>query len=224
MSKFFIRMAVLIAAAGLVLAACTNPAGDDGDSGNGGGGNGSSSSSITGVYTGTINSASATLTVNSGSWVLAVPLAGVYETGTYTLSGNTATLKSGNATIGTATLNGTNLPVTLNAASGYQGTYSFTKSSDSDGNGDGGGSITGEYTGTIEGAPATLTVNSGSWTLVVPVASINETGTYTLSGNTATLKSGNTTIGTATLNGTDLTVTLNAASGNEGTYTFTKKS
>jgi hypothetical protein len=51
---------------------------------------------------------------------------------------------------------------------------------------------------------------------------VNETGTYSLKGNTATLYAGTTTIGTAVLSGNTLTVKLNDASGSAGTYTFTR--
>jgi hypothetical protein len=61
------------------------------------------------------------------------------------------------------------------------------------------------------------------WTLSIPAAGVSEAGTYTGEGSTATLKSGTTTIGTASLSGATLTVKLNKDSGAEGTYTFTKQ-
>jgi hypothetical protein len=177
---------------------------------------------VTGTYTGTIQGYSATLTVSSAAWNLAVPGAGIYESGTYTLSGSTATLKVGTTTVGTSSLSGSTLTVTLNSSSSYPGTYTLTKGSSS-GTGDG-SNVTGTYTGMVQGYSATLTVLSGAWTLVVPTAGIYESGTYILSGSTATLKVGTTTVGTSSLSGSTLTVALNSNSSYPGTYTLTKGS
>jgi hypothetical protein len=135
--------------------------------------------------------------------------------GTYTLSGSTATLYSGSDKFGTAVLNGTTLTVTL-ANPSYGGPYTFTKSGSNSGNNGDNGSSSDSIAGTYTGAPGTLIVTATTWTLS------GMSGTYTQSGSTATLRSGGTTIGTAVLSGNNLTVTLNAASGAAGTYYFTK--
>jgi hypothetical protein len=184
---------------------------------------------ITGTYTGRIDGDSVTLTVTAGGWTLTVPDKNVTVTGTYTMDGNTATLRSepGPITInGTAVLKGDTLTVTLYDDSGSE-TFTFTK-----GGGDPGGKdddddddITGTYTGWIDD-PAVLTVTAGGWTLAVTGKS-DQTGTYTMDGKTATLRSGTgATIGTAVLVKSDaLKVTLTAASGYPArNYTFTKSS
>jgi hypothetical protein len=88
-----------------------------------------------------------------------------------------------------------------------------------------GGSITGTYSGSSSGANYTVTIASTTWTLsVTGIRNFSDSGTYTLNGNTATLRSnqGNTNVGTATMNGNSLTVVLNNNSYYPGTYYATK--
>jgi hypothetical protein len=153
MSKFFIRMAAVIVAAGLVLAACDNPTGGGGDGGNGGNGG-----NMTGTYTGTIMGAGATLTISSAAWTISIPSLNVNMSGTYTQSGSTATMRDNtNTTIGTGVLIGNTLTITLNTNSGAAGTYTFTKSggnSDNSGNGGNGGASGGKPTDLASSATA----------------------------------------------------------------------
>jgi hypothetical protein len=83
-------------------------------------------------------------------------------------------------------------------------------------------SIIGTYTGMSDGYPATLTVDSGTWTLYIPDLDRKMTGTYKLSGATATLFLDNGEFGTAVLSGNTLTGKINTSSGDPETYTFTK--
>jgi hypothetical protein len=236
MSKFFIRMTAVIVTAGLVLAACANPSGGGGSGNNSGGGGG-----INGTYTGKINTADATLTITATKWTLSAPGANVNESGTYSVKEGTATLLASDGTkMGTATLSGDTLTVTPDDKD-RGGPYTFKKSGNNDNdndnnnsgnsgnndnnsgnNGNSGSSIVGTYTGTISGTSALLTVTASGWTLAVPNANVNKSGTYSVDdGGTATLKSGETVFGTAALDGTKLTVTP-AGKQDGGPYTFTK--
>jgi hypothetical protein len=51
---------------------------------------------VTGTYTGQFDIYTATLVVTATEWVLSVPSAMMYESGTYTLNGSTATLRVSN--------------------------------------------------------------------------------------------------------------------------------
>ena len=71
-------------------------------------------------------------------------------------------------------------------------------------------------------ASATINVTDSGWTFVCSDAQLNESGTYTRSGNTATLVQNGTTFGTATISGSTLAVTLSGGGYAGGTGTFTK--
>jgi hypothetical protein len=88
--------------------------------------------------------------------------------------------------------------------------------------GSGPAGIIGTWTGIFQGLSVTYVVTSSGWTSIIPDMGIEESGTYTLSGNTATLIYDGVTIGTATVSGNILTLELNANSGNAGTYTLTR--
>jgi hypothetical protein len=101
-----------------VLAGC--PTEDDGDS-----------NPFVGTWTGTATiggeSASATITVTDSAWTFACKDAGMNETGTYTRSGDSATLQQGAATFGTAALSGTTLAVAITSGDWVGGSGVFTK-------------------------------------------------------------------------------------------------
>jgi hypothetical protein len=97
----------------LVIASCENLANDD--------------DIAAGTWTGTVSGYSATIVAGSGVWTFSVPLASIYEVGTYILSGSTATLTSGGDIVGTATVSGNTMILILNSNSDYEGTYSLTK-------------------------------------------------------------------------------------------------
>jgi hypothetical protein len=198
---------------------------------------GGDSTNVTGTWAGSFRfegtNYNGTLTVSSSGWTLSVPSVPYSASGTYTLSGSTATLRAEGTNIGTATVSGNNLTVVLNNNSYFPGTYNLTKSTG--GNNTGGTntggdsvSVTGTWTGTFrfEGAnySGTLTVSSSGWTLSVPSASYSASGTYTLSGSTATLRADGYNVGTATVSGSSLTVVLNNESDFPGTYSLTKSS
>ncbi|MDR2617425.1 MAG: fibronectin type III domain-containing protein [Treponema sp.] len=87
------------------------------------------------------------------------------------------------------------------------------------------GDITGVWTGTVQGHDdTTIVINSSEWYLNVPGTSIYKHGTYTLSGNTATLMVGDDPIGTATINGNTMTLILGNYFRFPGTYYLTKDS
>jgi len=71
-------------------------------------------------------------------------------------------------------------------------------------------------------APATVTVTDSGWTFKCPNAGMNETGTMTVNGNSATLHQGGTTFGTATVSGNTLSVKITSGPYQNGTGTFTK--
>ncbi|MDR1986326.1 MAG: hypothetical protein LBP88_05060 [Treponema sp.] len=93
-------------------------------------------------------------------------------------------------------------------------------------NDEGGNPFVGTWTGTAtfdgDSASATITVTSTRWTFVCREADLEETGTYTRSGNRATFKQSNgSTFGTASISGGTLTVTLTSSDiyeGGQGTF------
>jgi hypothetical protein len=206
-------LVVVVTALGLLTAGCAN---------NGGG----STNPFVGTWTGTATvggqTAAATLTATDGAWTFTAPSVGINQTGTYTYEGSSALLYMSGAPVGAAVITGNALQIT--ATEGVTATLTKTvpaTPADPSAN-----PFVGTWTGpvTIEGSsqsfPSTLTVTAGVWTFTVPTASpaINETGTYTYVGSTATLKQGTDTVGTATISGT--TMTVNATNG--VTMTLTK--
>jgi hypothetical protein len=104
--------------------------------------------------------------------------------------------------------------------------FGLTLTSCSDDDDDGDNPFAGSWTGTAimdgQSASATITVTNSGWNFKVPSISMNESGTYTRDNNSATLKSGSSTIGTANVSGSTLTVTLTAGDYRGGTGTFHK--
>jgi hypothetical protein len=95
------------------------------------------------------------------------------------------------------------------------------------GDGDGTNPFIGSWSGTAtfygQTAPATIAVTDSTWSFNVPAAPMYETGTYTYSGNTATLRdASNLAVGTATVSGSTLTVSLTASEYAGGYGTFHK--
>ena len=96
---------------------------------------------------------------------------------------------------------------------------------------DGGGASSNPFIGNWVGtasiygysAPATATVTSSGWTFKCPEAFMNETGTITVNGNSATLHQNNVTFGTATVSGKTLSVMITSGPYQSGTGTFTKQ-
>jgi hypothetical protein len=84
----------------------------------------------------------------------------------------------------------------------------------------------GTWTGTAmlggDSASATITVTDSGWTFVCADAGMNETGTYTRSGDSATLSQGTTTFGTAAISGNTLAVTVTSGDYRGGSGVFTK--
>jgi hypothetical protein len=116
-----IALAVII---GLSMTACDDDSKDNSTTDEGGNpfiGNWSGTAYFTG------DSASATANVTNSDWTFSCPDAYMYETGTYTQSGNTATLKQGNVTFGTASINGSTLTVTITSGEYQGGSGIFTK-------------------------------------------------------------------------------------------------
>jgi hypothetical protein len=118
---------VLVAVIGFTMAAC-----DDGSNNNGGNPNPDPGGNpFVGNWSGTAylfeDSAPATANVTNSDWTFSCPDAYMYETGTYTRSGNTATLKQGNITFGTASINGSTLTVTITSGEYQGGSGIFTK-------------------------------------------------------------------------------------------------
>jgi hypothetical protein len=92
---------------------------------------------------------------------------------------------------------------------------------------DGGGNpFEGKWSGTAifggESAAATVTAGGDTWTFAVPSIGMNESGTYTYSGNSATLIQSGTSFGTAAVSGSTLTVVITSGDYAGGTGTFTK--
>jgi hypothetical protein len=101
---------------------------------------------------------------------------------------------------------------------------------DMDGSGNGGTTITYDPVGiwdlTIPGQSATVTVTGTNWTFDGPGTDYDDTGTFTRSGNVATLYSNSwgTNIGTVTLtSNTTMTLTLFSPSEIQGTFNGTKR-
>jgi hypothetical protein len=86
----------------------------------------------------------------------------------------------------------------------------------------------GNWSGTAnfsgQSAPATINVTATGWTFSSPAAGMNESGTYTISGNSATLTQSGVTFGTATLSGSTVTVFITSGYYMGGTGTFTQGS
>ncbi|MDR1324491.1 MAG: hypothetical protein LBK00_00460 [Treponema sp.] len=235
---FLTGMFSIILTFGIVVMGCDTGSGDSGNgnsSGNGNGNNsgngngtgngGGNSNSFEGTWIGTAtfegNSSPATITITGSTWNFVCEEAGMDESGSYTPSGNSATLTSGDTVIGSATISGNNLSVTLSGGDYEGGTGTFTKGSDGNSN-----PFEGTWIGkaTFEGnsSPATITITGSTWKFVCEEAGMDESGSYTPSGNSATLKSGDTVIGSATISGSTLSVTLSSGDYAGGTGTFTK--
>jgi uncharacterized lipoprotein YehR (DUF1307 family) len=72
-------------------------------------------------------------------------------------------------------------------------------------------------------APATISVTDSSWTFRIPLlGSMSGTGTYTYSGNNATLAQNGVHFGTASVSGGTLTVNITSGAFRGATGTFTK--
>ena len=96
-----------------------------------GGDNESSSNPFLGNWTGTASiytlSAPATVKVTGSGWTFKCPDAGLNETGTMIINGNSATLQQSNSTFGTASVSGNTLSVRITSGPFNGGTGSFTK-------------------------------------------------------------------------------------------------
>jgi hypothetical protein len=87
-----------------------------------------------------------------------------------------------------------------------------------------GGGITGTWGGMVMGNNATVVITASGWTLSVPDVGLSYSGTYVMSGITATLYSGSPNIGTAVIiDSNTISVTLNQNSIAPGTYSFTRR-
>jgi hypothetical protein len=91
---------------------------------------------------------------------------------------------------------------------------------------DDGNPFEGKWTGTAsiggERADATINVTDSAWTFSCPDAGMSESGTYTRSGNTATLTQDGESFGTAAVSGSSLVVTITSGDYKGGTGTFSK--
>jgi hypothetical protein len=93
------------------------------------------SGNITGTWSGVVNSHDGSITAGAITWVLSVPGANLYDTGTYTMTNNTAILyRSPDAdvavNVGTAyIINDATMHVELNSNSVAPGTYTLTRKS-----------------------------------------------------------------------------------------------
>ncbi|MDR2095862.1 MAG: hypothetical protein LBP76_10160 [Treponema sp.] len=117
---FVMGMLVVLLVSGLVLGGCPSDADDDGDD-NPFRGNWSGTASIGG------DSASATISVTDSAWTFTCPDADMSESGTYTRSGNTATLTKGSVAFGTAAVSGKSLIVTITSGDYTGGSGTFSK-------------------------------------------------------------------------------------------------
>ena len=99
------------------------------------------------------------------------------------------------------------------------------KTDDDGGNTGGtGGGITGTWGGMVMGSNAIVVITASGWSLSVPVVGFSDSGTYIMSGITATLYSGSTNTGTAVIiDRNTISVTLNQNSIAPGTYTLTRR-
>jgi uncharacterized lipoprotein NlpE involved in copper resistance len=96
-----------------------------------------------------------------------------------------------------------------------------SSSSSSSNNNSSGGGLSGTWRGNIGGLTATVTITSTGWTMSAP--GFSDSGTYTLDGITARLRSTVYGIETGTavlLDSNTISVTLNSNSIAPGTYTL----
>jgi hypothetical protein len=189
---------------------------------------------LLGVWTGCIPGSFMTITVSPGNTWSGGPGSN-YFSGTYALSGNTATLYSdgfsndgSNQEVGTAALNSDgSMTIRLGDNTPVPGTYIFANNSSVS------SSLSGTWRGTAQGAPMTLVVPMSSPTWTATITGVGEfIGIYIMSGsNTATMYSADfddsaaaQKIGTGTVNsgGNTMTVTLDQNTGASGSYTLTK--
>jgi len=196
--KFFLVMFSILLVLGLLMAGCDFLSLDD----SGGGSNsGSGSNPFAGTsWQGLINGESGTFTFTSStSW----KMSGVYgggSSGTYTYSGNKATLTANGEYAGTATISGNNLKLSW-------GGIDFTLTKSGSGSGSGSNPFTGTSWRATDGGYAwTLSFTSSSWTLSGSDGA-SESGSYTYSGNTATCRLDGETLMTATISGNNLDAT-----------------
>jgi hypothetical protein len=71
-------------------------------------------------------------------------------------------------------------------------------------------------------SPATIIVTDSTWNFICQEISMNESGSYTYSGNSATLNQGGSVFGSATISGNTLSVSLTSGIYAGGTGTFSK--
>jgi len=85
--------------------------------------------------------------------------------------------------------------------------------------------LNGVWESNIQGAVVTLSIVEPNWTLAIPVLGYSDSGTFTKSGNTATLNGhrGETWGEATVVNNTTISVTLNSRTDFPGTYTFNKQ-
>jgi len=216
---------VLVAIIGFSMAACDDGSKDDNNQSNNNqgnnnqGNNNQSSNPFVGNWSGTANfsgqSAPATINVTATGWTFSCPNAGMNETGTYTRSGNSATLIQSGATFGNATISGNTLTVMITQYQYAGGTGTFTQGNiNTNPNTPNQGSnpfvgtwraseredgVTYNYTITATDTTFTCIGTGGGETWIIM------SGTYTRSGNTATIiDSGE--VFTATVSGNTLTI------------------
>jgi hypothetical protein len=155
---------------------------------------GGDKSQFSGTWKGVGNASGLTLVFTSSNW--SMTFQGITATGTYIVSGNTATLTDSSGDNATAVLSGSNLIFT------YEGNaYTLNR--------DGGGGQTsnpfsGTWYGTGDDYGSTLVFTSSRWTLTT--SGEDYSGTYTRNGNTATGKDDDYGENiTATISGNNLT-------------------
>jgi hypothetical protein len=117
-------MLTVVLAFGLMVAGCSSDSGGGTTTDDGG-------NPFLGIWTGTVTglgqAAQGTISVSSSGWGISIPLAGMSGAGTYTYSGTVATLKDeANDAIGTATVSGSNLTVSITSGpyAGLRGSFS----------------------------------------------------------------------------------------------------
>jgi len=102
--KIWLGILVMVLVFGMTVVGCDNGSGNSGSDGN--------DNPFIGTWTGTdVDGDLVTLVCTASTWILTTDY-GLNETGTYTYSGNTATIRQGSTTLGTATLSGSTLTVT----------------------------------------------------------------------------------------------------------------
>jgi len=176
--KFWVGMLVMVLAFGMMVVGCDNP------TNNGGSNNGSTIFDPTGTWDFTVNGMATIITITGNSWTFAIPAIGENDTGTFTRSGNTATLFSNTlqAINGTATMtSATTMTLTLVPPSAITGVFPGTKRAETIFD------PTGTWDFTINGMATIITITGNNWTFAIPAIGENDTGTFTRSGNTATL-------------------------------------